>query len=68
MIQINQNNENYMLTTSINHNPDSSCSNLEITETPPVQQQQRTSLIINENNKLLSKLVIFKDVSNDSNI
>jgi hypothetical protein len=61
IIQVNQNNDNLMLTILTNHNQDSFVSDLEIIETCPVQQ---TNLTINENNKLLSKLVMFKDDSN----
>lgn len=54
--QTNQNSDNQMMTILINQNRDSIASDLEITETNLTQTT-------NENNKFLSKLVMFKDPS-----
>jgi len=61
IIHTNQNSDNQMMTIPMNPNRDSIISNIEITETFLTQQQ--TNLSINDNNKFLSKLVMFKDSS-----
>ena len=62
--QINQTGDNQMIPVLINRYRDSIISDIELTETSPSQQQQ-TMVSINENNKFLSKLVMFRDSSID---
>jgi hypothetical protein len=58
---LNQNNDNQIMTIPITQNRDSIISDIELTEIFPTQQP-KTDRSVNENNKFISKLVIFKNL------
>jgi hypothetical protein len=58
VIQPNQNSDNQIISVHGSQNRDSIASDIELTETTPIQQQQTK-----ENHELISKLVMFKGLS-----
>ena len=64
IIQPNQNSDNQIISVHGSQNRDSLASDIELTETTPIQQQQAI-LSVNEDIKVISKLVLFKDLSNN---